>query len=221
MPEQSALSGKVALVTGSSRGLGRHYALHLARAGADVIVHDVSEEAAAAFGEAPTGPAVAEEIRALGRKSAFFAADLADPAQTEALVDRALQAFGRIDILVNNAGGDIGAQTPRPEPNDGLDISPEDIRSVVDRNLLTTLHACKYVGRHMRERSGFDEDFFEFQQDFLFSTIAHFVTALETPITGGLVNPEPQRNDVPDELVLRAEASDSEDTASAPEENPA
>jgi len=152
MPEQSALSGKVALVTGSSRGLGRHYALHLARAGADVIVHDVSEEAAAAFGEAPTGPAVAEEIRALGRKSAFFAADLADPAQTETMVDQALRAFGRIDILVNNAGGDIGAQTPRPEPNDALDISPEDIRSVVDRNLLTTLHACKHVGRHMRER---------------------------------------------------------------------
>jgi len=47
------------------------------------------------------------------------------------------------------------------------------------------------------------------------------VTALETPITGGLVNPEPQRNDIPDELVLRAEGSDSGDAASAPEENPA
>jgi hypothetical protein len=77
------------------------------------------------------------------------------------------------------------------------------------------------VAGHDGEHLGFTRDFFEFQQDFLFSTVAHFVTALETPITGGLVNPEPQRNDVPDELVLRAEASDSEDAASAPEENPA
>jgi len=74
---------------------------------------------------------------------------------------------------------------------------------------------------HKGEHLGFSRDMFEFQQDFLFSTIAHFVTALETPITGGLVNPEPQRNDIPDELVLRAEGSDSGDAASAPEENPA
>ena len=48
------LTGKIALITGSSRGLGRHYALHLARAGADVIIHDVNENAAAEFGEAPS-----------------------------------------------------------------------------------------------------------------------------------------------------------------------
>ncbi|TMD47273.1 MAG: SDR family NAD(P)-dependent oxidoreductase, partial [Chloroflexi bacterium] len=59
------LTGKRALVTGSSRGLGRSYAMHLAHAGADVIIHDVDERAAAEFGEAPSGPAVAEEIRAL------------------------------------------------------------------------------------------------------------------------------------------------------------
>ncbi len=146
------LTGKVALVTGSSRGLGRHYALHLAQAGADVIIHDVNESAAAEFGEAPSGPAVAEEIQALGRRSAFFAADLTDPAQVERLVQQVLKAFDHIDILVNNAGGDIGAHTPRPDPNDALDIQPEDIRSVVERNLLTTMYTCKYVGSHMRER---------------------------------------------------------------------
>jgi 3-oxoacyl-[acyl-carrier protein] reductase len=146
------LRGKIALVTGSSRGLGRHYALHLARAGADVIIHDVSERAAAEFGEASSGPAVAEEIRALGRKSAFFLADLADPAQAEKLMYQVVQVFGRIDILINNAGGDIGARTPRPNPNDALDIDPADIRSVIDRNLLTTMYTCKYAGIHMRER---------------------------------------------------------------------
>ena len=108
------LTGKRALVTGSSRGLGRYYALHLAQAGADVTIHDVHEHAAAEFGEAPSGPAVAEEIRALGRQSAFFSADLTDPAQAERLVQQALTTLGRLDILVNNAGGDIGCRTPRP-----------------------------------------------------------------------------------------------------------
>ncbi|GHO96218.1 3-oxoacyl-ACP reductase [Reticulibacter mediterranei] len=146
------LTGKVALVTGSSRGLGRHYALHLARAGADVIIHDIDEQAAAQFGEAASGQAVADEVRALGRRSLFLVADLSVPTQVEQLVQRALTTFQQIDILVNNAGGDIGAHTPRPVPNDALDIDPDDIRSVVERNLLTTMYSCKYVGTHMRER---------------------------------------------------------------------
>ncbi len=146
------LTGKIALVTGSSRGLGRHYALHLAQAGAEVIIHDVNESAAAEFGEASSGPAVADEIRSLGRRSAFFSADLTDPVQVETLVHQVLETFGRLDILINNAGGDIGARTPKPDPNDALDIHPDDIRSVVERNLLTTMYTCKYVGIHMRER---------------------------------------------------------------------
>jgi len=137
------LTGKLALVTGSSRGLGRRYALDLAAAGADVLIHDVHERAAAEFGEAPSGLAVAEEIRALGRRSSFLAADLTDPRQVAALVERAIEEFGHIDILVNNAGGDIGARTPRPEPNDALDIHDDDIRAVVDRNLLTAMYTCK------------------------------------------------------------------------------
>src|SRR5579884_796658 len=151
-PSLLNLSGKVALVTGSSRGLGRHYALSLAQAGADVIIHDIDESAAARFGEAASGSAVAEEIRALGRRSAFLAADLTDAAQVERLVQDAIEALGQIDILINNAGGDIGARTPRPDPNDALDIDPADIRSVVERNLLTTMFLCKYAGTHMRER---------------------------------------------------------------------
>jgi len=63
---------------------------------------------------------------------------------------------------------------------------------------------------HTGERHGFDDDFFEFQQEFWFSTIAHFVHAFETPLTGGLVNPEPQRNDLPDELVIRVPHSGKE-----------
>lgn len=146
------LRGKNAVVTGSSRGLGKQYALDLARAGANVIIHDVNEEAAAQFGEAASGSAVAEQIAQLGVKCRFIAADMADPGQVKALIDRSIEAFGSIDILVNNAGGDIGFQTPRPNPNDALDIAVEDIRSVVERNLLSTMYACKFAGQHMRER---------------------------------------------------------------------
>ncbi|WP_412062331.1 hypothetical protein [Rubrivirga sp. IMCC45206] len=58
------------------------------------------------------------------------------------------------------------------------------------------------VAGHRGDAAGFDPDFYEFQQDFLFSTVAPFVQALETPVTGGLVNPQPQRNDVPDRLDI-------------------
>jgi 3-oxoacyl-[acyl-carrier protein] reductase len=146
------LTGKIALVTGSSRGLGRHYALHLARAGADVIIHDVNSSAAAQFGEAASGEAVADEIRTLGRRSAFLAANLTDPAQVETFVQQAINQFGHIDILVNNAGGDIGANTPRPDPNNAIDIKVEDIQAVLNVNLLNVMCMCKYVGAHMRER---------------------------------------------------------------------
>lgn len=146
------LAGKVALVTGSSRGLGRFYALELARHGADVAIHDVDNRAAARFGEAASGDAVADEVRALGRRSAFFGADLTDPDQTERLIGQVVEGFGQLDLLVNNAGGDIGATTPRPEPNDAIDIDAADIRSVLERNVLTTMFTCKYAAAHMRER---------------------------------------------------------------------
>lgn len=148
------LTGKIALVTGSSRGLGKEYAMTLAEAGADVIIHDVNESAASAFGEAASGTAVAEQIQAMGRRSTFISADLRDPRQVEALVASAIDAFGRIDIVVNNAGGDIGDKTPRPDPNNAIDISVEDIRAVVELNLLGTMYMGKYVGAHMRANGG-------------------------------------------------------------------
>ncbi len=57
---------------------------------------------------------------------------------------------------------------------------------------------------HDGEQAGFDGDFYEFQQEFFFSTIAPFLTAFELPLTGALINPEEQRNDLPDELLIHA-----------------
>src|SRR2546427_11128215 len=88
------LTGKRDLVTGSSRGLGRHYALHLARAGADVIVHDVNERAGAEVGAAPSGPAGAEQLRALGRRSGFLGRGAIARAQAGALGEPVLTQLG-------------------------------------------------------------------------------------------------------------------------------
>ena len=89
------LSGKVALITGASRGIGRAIALELASAGCDIML-------TARNGKALEG--VAEEIRALGRKAALHAADLTADTEPPGLLDALTRDFGRLDILVNNAG---------------------------------------------------------------------------------------------------------------------
>jgi 3-oxoacyl-[acyl-carrier protein] reductase len=90
------LAGRVALVTGASRGFGRATALLLAREGADVVVNYRTAEAQAAT--------LAEEVRALGRRAAVVQADVSVAEQASALARRAREAFGRVDVLVNNAG---------------------------------------------------------------------------------------------------------------------
>jgi 3-oxoacyl-[acyl-carrier protein] reductase len=95
MSDAQVLSGRVALVTGSGRNIGRSIALALAGAGAAVVVNARSSEAEA--------ESVAEEIRRAGGHSAVKIADVSDPAAVDALVDDAVRAFGRLDILVNNA----------------------------------------------------------------------------------------------------------------------
>jgi 3-oxoacyl-[acyl-carrier protein] reductase len=89
------LSGRVAVVTGSARNIGRAIALELADAGAAVVVNARSSAAAA--------EAVAEEIRAGGGRAAVHLADVADPAAAASLIEAAVNAFGRLDLLVNNA----------------------------------------------------------------------------------------------------------------------
>jgi 3-oxoacyl-[acyl-carrier protein] reductase len=89
------LAGKVALITGSGRNIGRATALAFAAEGADVIVN--------ARGNQAEADAVVREVQALGVKAMAVLADVGDSAQVEAMADRALSTFGRVDILVNNA----------------------------------------------------------------------------------------------------------------------
>jgi citronellol/citronellal dehydrogenase len=98
----AALEGKVAIITGASRGIGRQVALTFARAGADIVVAAKSDE------ENPKLPgtihSVAAEIEALGRRALALRVDVRDDAEVESMAARTMERFGRIDILVNNAG---------------------------------------------------------------------------------------------------------------------
>jgi meso-butanediol dehydrogenase/(S,S)-butanediol dehydrogenase/diacetyl reductase len=126
------LFGKVAIVTGSGRGIGRAVALRLAREGADVVVAEINPE---------TAETVAEEIQTLGRQARAHPVNVGCPAEIQALVERTAADFGRIDILVNVAGV---AQT-KPF----LDMTEEDWDRVVDTNLKGTVFCMQAVGRQM------------------------------------------------------------------------
>jgi len=89
------LDGKVAIVTGAGRGIGRAIALALTREGADVIVNDV---------DPPSAEATANEARTMGRRALSIVADVSKKEEVIKMVETAIKAFGKIDILVNNAG---------------------------------------------------------------------------------------------------------------------
>lgn len=98
------LEGKVAIVTGAGRGIGRQHALLLAREGAAVMVNDLGGDGRGVGADLTPAQQVAEEIRAAGGRAEVNGADVADWAAAEGLVAQTVEAFGRLDILVNNAG---------------------------------------------------------------------------------------------------------------------
>lgn len=153
------LQDKVAWVTGSSRGIGRVIAAHLASLGASMAVHGTSPYSTRAFGEADSLDAVAEAIaQEHGAEVLQVCGDLTDETAVEAAVTAIHQHFGQIDILVNCAGGDIGAQgvmgpnAGKAEGNDAVHIAVPDVRAILDRNLLTCILACRAVTPQMIER---------------------------------------------------------------------
>ncbi len=153
------LDGKVAWVTGSSRGIGRVIADHLASLGARVAVHGTSPTSTRAFNEADSLEEVARLIsEARGAEVLPVWGDLTDEDTVNRIVTEITGRFEHIDLLVNCAGGDIGAQGTtaldggRPAGNDPLNISLDDLRTVLDRNLLTCILACRAVAPAMMAR---------------------------------------------------------------------
>jgi 3-oxoacyl-[acyl-carrier protein] reductase len=150
----SKLSGKVAIVTGAGRGLGRAYALRLAHLGAKVAVSDVDLKSYRDFGAeaaAMTRETTVEEIRAGGGDALGFEFDVADRDAVFAMVERVRAAWGRIDILVANAGGGRG----KPAETTATNVPPELFDLVLQMNLYGTYHCCSAVAPVMKaQRSG-------------------------------------------------------------------
>lgn len=146
------LAGKVAWITGSGRGLGRVMADRLAALGADVAVHDIDERAPAEFGEAENLEAVRQAIARHGRRAIAVTGDIGNADHVAHMASTIEAELGPISVLVNAAGGDIAARGGKPKPNDALGIPLEDVRAILDRNLVGTMLVCRAVCPAMRER---------------------------------------------------------------------
>jgi NAD(P)-dependent dehydrogenase (short-subunit alcohol dehydrogenase family) len=129
------LKGKITLITGSGSGIGRSSALRFAEEGATVIVNDL---------DAAKGEETVQYIRSAGGSAVFLQADVTNPESVKAMVDRALEQFGRIDVLFNNAGiSGVGAIH---------EVEPEAWDRVIQVNIRGVYLPCKYVLPSMMER---------------------------------------------------------------------
>jgi NAD(P)-dependent dehydrogenase (short-subunit alcohol dehydrogenase family) len=133
-----SLKGKVALVTGGSRGIGKEIAIGLARAGADVAL---------ASRKLPDLEEVAKEVKATGRKSLAIAAHVGKIEEINGLVAKVKDAFGKIDILVNNAA-------TNPTMDQAIDVDERAWDSIMNLNLKGLFFLSQAVARMMREQGG-------------------------------------------------------------------
>ena len=129
------LTGRVAIVTGASQGIGRAIAIGLAQAGAHLVLAKHPE------GRRAEIVALKAEIEALGRRVEIVTTDVSDVAQVRALMDRTKETFGRIDILVNNAGWTGNSMA--------LDTTEEEFDRTMESSLKSVFFACTRVGKHM------------------------------------------------------------------------
>ena len=137
MQQSLSFEGQVAIVTGAGGGLGREHALALARRGAKVLVNDLGGAVDGSGRSVSAAQAVVDEIRAFGGEAMANGASVTDFAAVQAMVQQAIDAWGRVDILINNAG------ILRDKSFAKMEL--EDLRQVVDVHLMGAVHCCKAV----------------------------------------------------------------------------
>ena len=131
------LTGKVAIVTGTSRGLGQYFGRALARAGADLVITSRTPESLAPF---------KAEVEALGRRAVPLQLDVTDHDSIQRMAAAAQEAYGQVDVLVNNAGCNVRKPA--------LDVTWDEWNTVLDTNLRGTFFTAQAVARGMAERGG-------------------------------------------------------------------
>ena len=137
--------GQVAIVTGAGGGLGREHALALAQRGAKVLVNDLGGSLDGVGGSVSAAQAVVNEIKALGGEAIANGASVTDLAGVQAMVQQAIDAWGRVDILVNNAG------ILRDKSFAKMEM--DDFRLVVEVHLMGAANCCKAVWPHMQAQN--------------------------------------------------------------------
>jgi NAD(P)-dependent dehydrogenase (short-subunit alcohol dehydrogenase family) len=145
-----SLEGKVAIVTGAGRGIGREHALALARAGAKVVVNDLGATLTGEGADATPAQQVVAEIESLGGAAAANGDDVADFAGAEQLVRQAVKTFGRLDILVNNAGITRDRML--------VNMTEDEWDSVIGVHLKGHFAPTRHAAAHWRERAKAGED---------------------------------------------------------------
>jgi NAD(P)-dependent dehydrogenase (short-subunit alcohol dehydrogenase family) len=143
------LDGKVAIVTGAGRGIGREHALSLAREGASVMVNDLGGDGRGEGADVTPAQQVAEEVRAIGVEAAVNGANVADWKAAEDMISQTVETFGRLDILINNAG------ILRDKMS--FNMTEEDFDAVVNVVLKGTFAPSRHAAAHWRERSKAEE----------------------------------------------------------------
>ncbi len=139
------LDGQVAIVTGAGQGLGRTHALALAERGAKVLVNDLGGDRDGSGESLETATAVVAEIKSQGGEACANGANVADYDQVQAMVQQALDTWGRVDILINNAG--------ILRDKSFLKMTPEDFRTVIEVHLMGSFLCTKAVWASMREQN--------------------------------------------------------------------
>jgi 2-hydroxycyclohexanecarboxyl-CoA dehydrogenase len=145
-----SLTGQVAFVTGSGRGLGHAIARRLAELGAGVAVHDRDERAPAEYGEFANLAASHADIASLGVRTAVVTGDIGDEVRVRAMTAEVERALGPITILVNAAGGDIAVAGGKPKPNNALEIKMEDVYSTIKAAIV---HYTRCLAAETREHN--------------------------------------------------------------------